>query len=104
LKQRLKTELADISVELAAIKLTTKTFNEKAMKQTGELAIERKAKATLQAELSKKASELANEKLITRSLRSQLRDLGMGLVPFKGKKVAVNAVINETANTIEKRA
>ena len=104
LKRELKTQVADISGELTTVKLASKKLNEKAAKQAVELALERKAKATLKSELSKKTSELVEEKIANRSLRGQLRDLGMGLVPFKGKKVAINAAIDETADTIGKRA
>ena len=104
LKRELKIELADISGKLATVKLARQTLNAKATKQAGELIIERTAKNTLKSELSKKTSELAEERIVNRSLKGQLRDLGMGLVPFKGKKVAINAAIDETTDTIGKRA
>ena len=104
LKRELTTQLAATSGELATVKLARKTLDEKTASQAAELALERNAKAALRLELNEKTSQLTEERLLNRSLKGQLRDLGMGLVPFKGEKVTIKAAIDETAAAIGNRA
>jgi hypothetical protein len=47
---------------------------------------------------------LATFRITNRQLKSQVRDFGMGVIPFKGKKVALKTAVDETADVIGKRA
>ncbi|MDA9310702.1 hypothetical protein N9Q35_00895 [Amylibacter sp.] len=125
IKRELKTELAKTSVRLVAGKKARNELKRKLTQTTLQLTTERKlkrelstkvadisndlitekqSKRLLKKQIKNQASELALERVSKRAINQRFRDLTMGLVPFKGKKIALSAAVNETADTIGKRS
>jgi hypothetical protein len=104
IKRELKTELAETSGQLIIEKKAKRGLKNELAKRTLELTTERIAKEKLKKQLKDKAGELTLERIEKRLTKRKLRDLAKGLVIFKGKKVALSAAVNETANTIGKRS
>jgi len=103
-KRELKEELAETSGELVAERKVKRELKGQVAEISGELLVERKAKRALKSELVEQTAQLALERTTQRTLKSQIRDLASGLVPFKGKKVALQAAVEETAGQIGKRS
>ena len=104
IKRELKTELAETSGQLIIEKKAKRELKNDLAQRTLELTTERKVKRELKKQIKDQAGELSLERIEKRLTKQRLRDLAKGLVPFKGKKVALSAAVNETANTIGKRS
>jgi len=96
-KREIRNQLTQTSTELAATKMSAKSLQKAAEQATAEIAAERKIKRELK-------KSLADVSATNRQLKSQVRDFAMGLVPFKGQKVALKTAVDQTADTIGKRA
>ena len=103
-KREIKAQLGEVTSELATSRLVRNKLQEEAQQAAADAAAERKVKRELRNTLAEQTAELATYRTTNRQLKSQIRDLGMGVVPFKGKKVALKAAVDETADTIGKRA
>ena len=103
-KREIKTQISQVSAELATSKSLNNKLRNEAQQATIEAVAERKTARELRNTLAEQTAELVTHRTTNRQLKSQIRDLGMGLVPFKGKKVALKAAVSETADNIGKRA
>lgn len=103
-KRELKGQVAEISGELVIERKLKRKLKSQMADISGDLVIERNAKRALKSKLVENTAKLAVERTTQRTLKSQIRDLAVGLVPFKGKKVAIKTAVEETANKIGKRS
>jgi len=103
-KRELKGQVAEISGELVIERKLKRKLKSQVADISGDLVIERNAKRALKSKLVENTAKLAVERTTQRTLKSQIRDLAVGLVPFKGKKVAIKTAVEETANKIGKRS
>ena len=103
-KRELKGQVAEISGELVVERKLKRELKSQVADISGDLVIERNAKRALKSELVENTANLAAERTTQRTLKSQIRDLAVGLIPFKGKKVAIKTAVEETANKIGKRS
>ena len=103
-KRELKGQVAEISGELVIERKLKRKLKRQVADISGDLVIERNAKRALKSKLVENTAKLAVERTTQRTLKSQIRDLAVGLVPFKGKKVAIKTAVEETANKIGKRS
>ena len=103
-KRELKGQVAEISSELVIERKLKRKLKSQMADISGDLVIERNAKRALKSKLVENTAKLAVERTTQRTLKSQIRDLAVGLVPFKGKKVAIKTAVEETANKIGKRS
>ena len=103
-KRELKGQVAEISGELVIERKLKRKLKRQVADISGDLVIERNAKRALKSKLVENTAKLAVERTTQRTLKSQIRDLAAGLVPFKGKKVAIKTAVEETANKIGKRS
>lgn len=103
-KRELKGQVAEISGELVVERKLKRELKSQVADISGDLVIERNAKRALKSKLVENTAKLAVERTTQRTLKSQIRDLAVGLVPFKGKKVAIKTAVEETANKIGKRS
>ena len=103
-KRELKGQVAEISGKLVIERKLKRKLKSQVADISGDLVIERNAKRALKSKLVENTAKLAVERTTQRTLKSQIRDLAVGLVPFKGKKVAIKTAVEETANKIGKRS
>mgnify|MGYP001219614866 FL=1 len=103
-KRELKGQVAEISGKLVIERKLKRKLKRQVADISGDLVIERNAKRALKSKLVENTAKLAVERTTQRTLKSQIRDLAVGLVPFKGKKVAIKTAVEETANKIGKRS
>ena len=102
--RKLQKAKSDLSADLFTERKAKRELKEQVAEISGDLIVERNAKRALRSEVSEQASELATYRVTNRQLRSQIRDFSLGLIPFKGKKVAFKTAVDETADVIGKRA
>ena len=103
-KRELKGQVAEISGELVVERTLKRELKSQVADISGDLVIERNIKRTLKSELAEQAANLAIERTTKRALKVTMRNLSLGMVFFKGKKVAVQKAVEVTANKIGKRA
>jgi len=103
-KRGLKNELAQTTLHLTTERKIKRELKNELVEASGKLVVEKQSKRALKKQIKEQASELALERVSKRAMNQRFRDLAMGLVPFKGKKVALSAAVNETADTIGKRS
>ena len=103
-KRELKNELTETTLQLATERKVKRELKNKLVEASGRLVIEKQSNRVLKTQIKKQAGDLALERVSKRAINQRFRDLTMGLVPFKGKKVALSAAVNETADTIGKRS
>lgn len=111
-------EVAEFSSDLNAERQAKRELREEAADLSDSLVNERRLTKELQGELVDVLDELANQRLVTRQLRGEVTDLSdellqvgrrlddeaLGLVTYRGAKVAVSDAVNDTADLISKRA
>ena len=102
--RKLKKERGELTAELVTERKLKRGLKAQVAEISGDLILERNAKRALKSQVSDQAAELASYRITNRQLKSQIRDFSLGLIPFKGKKVAIKAAVDETADVIGKRA
>ena len=103
-KRELKGQVAEISGELVVERKLKRELKSQVADISGDLAIERNTKRALKSKLAEQTANLAIERTTKRALKATMRNLSVGMVSFKGKKVAVQKAVEVTANKIGKRA
>ena len=100
----ISSNLAQSSAELAIERQGRRQISSQLAETSGDLVIERNSQRILRSELSEQTAELASSRISNRQLKSQVRDFGAGIVPFRGRRVALRTAVNETSETIGDRA
>ena len=103
-KRELRGQLTEASGDLVVERQAKRQISAQLAETSGELVIQRNSQRILRSELNEQTAQLASSRISNRQLKSQFRDLEVGIVPFRGRRVALSTAINETSETIGDRA
>jgi len=98
------TEVADLTNDLNAERRVNRELRSEVSDLSDNLVNERQVNRQLRGELADVSDELASERLMRRQLRGSVDEPIENLVRFKGKRVPISEAVENTANSISRRA